>query len=407
MRRLVTLLAAALVATGCSSSSEPEPTSAPSARPKPSPSATAARSAPVALFYAKSGAIYVSDPPEGPGKAVTQGPSGPPSGGQGPSGPPSGGQGPSDDQPAPAPDARRVAFVRKASPEPEVTAGELWVADRDGANARRLLDPASLPDTGDPSGRSVHSPQWSPASDRIAVLQPQPAGDGGALLVVDVASGGLVPLANPVFAGAFAWSPDGRHIAWYESSSDVSPFDVSVTTLGGDTTVLAEDVACTDVGWSMSGNDVLFTNMQVPRDMEDVPYQLRIGGVYRVPADGNGALRPVTRGSTLYDDVAEIAGGTRFAYTTQSLTDPGPKALWTTEPGGIPEEMGEAVAALPGGPRWSSADQVAYLVDGSEATLVVETFGGRGQDTIDSPVTSWAWPPLPAGGGGGAGGPDV
>jgi hypothetical protein len=64
------------------------------------------------LFYAKGGSWYVSDPAGTPGRKLTDGPG--------------------DFQPAPSPDGRRLAFVRKvphSGPMSPCTGGELWVLD--------------------------------------------------------------------------------------------------------------------------------------------------------------------------------------------------------------------------------------------------------------------------------------
>ncbi|MEK0719707.1 hypothetical protein OSH89_18820, partial [Mycobacterium ulcerans] len=77
-----------------------------------------------ALFYAKAGSLYVSDPAGTPGRKLTDGPA--------------------DTQPAPSPDGTRVAYVHKNSTSDY--GGELWVLDlAEDAPAgapHRLVDPA-------------------------------------------------------------------------------------------------------------------------------------------------------------------------------------------------------------------------------------------------------------------------
>ncbi|WP_238559571.1 TolB family protein [Mycobacterium liflandii] len=115
-----------------------------------------------ALFYAKAGSLYVSDPAGTPGRKLTDGPA--------------------DTQPAPSPDGTRVAYVHKNSASDY--GGELWVLDlAEDAPAgapHRLVDPAALPpppgiDSGRSSTRAGHQPASRSRSCRTTATAPWPA----------------------------------------------------------------------------------------------------------------------------------------------------------------------------------------------------------------------------------------
>lgn len=106
-----------------------------------------------ALFYAKAGSLYVSDPAGTPGRKLTDGPA--------------------DTQPAPSPDGTRVAYVHKNSTSDY--GGELWVLDlAEDAPAgapHRLVDPAALPPPPGHRLGQIVNPRWSPTGKQIAFLQ--------------------------------------------------------------------------------------------------------------------------------------------------------------------------------------------------------------------------------------------
>jgi Tol biopolymer transport system component len=96
-----------------------------------------------------------------------------------------------------SPDGTRIAYVSTQS-----GAHELWVADRDGANARQLTH----------VGRGVvKTPRWSPDGQHIVYLAPGPASIDA--FVITVASGAIANVtssaANEV---APAWSHDGTRV---------------------------------------------------------------------------------------------------------------------------------------------------------------------------------------------------
>jgi dipeptidyl aminopeptidase/acylaminoacyl peptidase len=85
---------------------------------------------------------------------------------------------------------------------------DLWVVNPDGSGRERLLDE---PNT------SERQPRWSPDGLRIAFVTYGPAGFGkGILKTLDLATGAVSAHVEGV-AGPMAWSPDGKHILFYNT----------------------------------------------------------------------------------------------------------------------------------------------------------------------------------------------
>jgi dipeptidyl aminopeptidase/acylaminoacyl peptidase len=110
-----------------------------------------------------------------------------------------------DDRPAWSPDGNQVAFVRHEADMS--TPGDppgLWVVDRDGSNARRIVDLTSGND----------ALRWSPDGAAIVLGGDWPGGSRGRGLSVfrsiDVTTGVSTELGPPL--AAFAWSADGARL---------------------------------------------------------------------------------------------------------------------------------------------------------------------------------------------------
>lgn len=334
------------------------------------PGTPAAESAP-ALFYAKSGAIYVSDPAGTPGRKLTDGPH--------------------DTEPAPSPDGTKIAYVRKD--DPAQPGGELWVLEISSGDTRRLVDAAALKPAFDGDLLQFSSPRWSPTGERIAFLR-STYGGGGALLTADAGTGAVMAPPSPLFADwDFAWAPDGRHIAWVEGRSDVRAVDVGIYTVGGSSTPVATGTNAFSVSYAADGS-VLFANGNVDESMfsGEPPFTLRQGGIYAVQPPGKP--RPLLTGAAWYSDVAGLAsGGIGF---TEASADASTKTIKVLgRDGGSPEAVARTVGPAPN-PAWAG-DTVAYIGSGPDTdgeTLLIKKADGKTQQDprqVDVGVDSFAW----------------
>ena len=366
----VTAAAIAMVA-GCASpqkASEPAPAGPDSAnRP--------------ALFYAKGGALYVSDPAGTPGRKLTDGPA--------------------DTDPAPSPDGSRLAFVRKGSRTDG--GGELWVMDLSGDSApagapRRLVDPGELVpnfEGDDPARSTVRTPRWSPAGDRIAFLKA--GGNGGFLLTAAADTGKVQPPPRPLYADDhYSWAPDGKRIAWVQGRMDVSPVNVSVLTIGEGSQPVATGTNADSVDYADGGRSLVFTNGDANGTAyRATPFTLRDGGVYSMAPPA--PAQPVFTGSGSYADVAALwKGAVGF---TQWSADQKTKSIQVVKPGAAPHTISETPGDAPA-PEWAG-DMVAFVGTADVGTaddrpLLIttdqnETGVAKEPQRIDVGVDAFAW----------------
>jgi len=332
-----------------------------------------------ALFYVKEGSLYVSDPAGTPGRKLTDGPA--------------------DSEPAPSPDGRRLAFVRKVSePGPPTpctnNGGELWVLDvsADSAPAsapRRLVDPAALAALYGPKDpftcTNLKSPHWSPTGDRIAFLNS--AGRGGNLLTAAAATGAVQAPSGPLYADdhGYAWAPDGKHIAWVRARYDFSPVDIGVlNVVEGTSQPVAIGTNAVSVAYAEDGRSVLFANGDVTgSDASQYGFTLPAGGIYSV--EPPAAPRPVLTG-TDYNGVAALPRGA-IGFTIG-------KSIQVVSPGGVPRTIADAQGPSP---AWV-ADTVAFIGTAEERPLLIATDRNPANDNqnnepqqVDVGVDAFAW----------------
>lgn len=362
MRRFPVLLLIATTIVGC-------------ARPQHTPATGPDTDHKPALFYAKDGALYVSDPAGAPGRKLTDGPA--------------------DTDPAPSPDGSRLAFVRKASRSDG--AGQLWVLDlsADGAATapRRLVDPSALVPTfagEDPAKSTLVHPVWSPSGDRIAFLKS--GGGAGFLLTAAADTGAVQARRQPLFAAErYAWSPDGVQIAWTGGRRDVSPVDVNVLTVGESSTPIVVGANATSVDFDADRRAVLFSNGAATGEMfADIPFKFRSGGIFATqpPPSPPQALFD---GTGNYDDVATLWRGA-VAFTQWSA-DQRTKSIEVVPAGGSPYKIADTPSDAPG-PEWVG-DTVAYVGTAEDRPLMIATDRRSEQkgdsQQIDVGVEAFAW----------------
>lgn len=322
-----------------------------------------------ALFYAKGGQIYVSSPAGSPGRRLTEGPG--------------------DSQPAPSPDGKRVAYIRRPATNnaaPEQPGGELWVLDVASGDARRLVDPAAVAPKSDGDLQTVDTPRWSPTGDRIAFLKSSYAG-GGSLMTASADTGAVTAPAPSLFAdGDYDWAPDGRHILWSGGRSDVSPVDVSVLTVGESSIPVAKATNAFSVGYAEDGSTVLFANGDATQSMfSSIPFALRAGGVFSVRPPA--APQSLITGAAYYGDVAGLPGGA-IAFT-EAAADVRTKTIKVLDRDGRSTRTVDETAGSAQGPAWAG-DSVAYVGTAADKPLLVREVDGEAR-RVDADVDSFAW----------------
>lgn len=327
----------------------------------------------VALFYAKTGSIYVSDLTGSPARKLTDGPG--------------------DTQPAPSPDGNRVAFVHQTNPDEP--GGELWLLDVASGEKHRLVNPADLTPKFEGSDRpGIENPRWSPAGDRIAFLKSS-AGGGGFLLTATADTGAVTAPPAVLFADfGYSWSPDGKRIAWVGGRSDVSPVDVNILTLGtggaGDSAVVASATNATAVSFDHTGRSVLFANGDATgSSFTAIPFELREGGIYSVEPPAKAT--PVLTGTVSYADVAGLpSGAVGFTEWSQDWRT---KTIVTQGADRIRNKVADTPGDAPG-PAWAGDKTVAYIGTADGHPLMVSTDGVT--TTVDAgtgAVDAFAWAP--------------
>ncbi len=358
MPRLGVLLLIVATSAACSAPPSPQKPSGPDTEHRP------------ALFYAKDGAVYVSDPAGTPGRRLTDGPA--------------------DTDPAPSPDGSRIAFVRKASRADG--GGELWVMELSDDSApagapRRLVDPRELLpnfEGDDPARSTVRNPRWSPGGDRIAFLKA--GGNGGFLMTASTDTGKVEVPPRPLYADEhFAWAPDGRHIAWVTGRMDVSPVDVSVLSIGGGSAPVATGTNADSVDYADRG--LLFANSDANGSAyRATPFTLRAGGVYTV--EPPAAPNSIFTGSGAYGDVASLwKGAVGF---TQWSADQKTKSIQVVKAGSAPRAIADTRSDAPA-PQWVG-ETVAYVGTADDRPLLITTDeSSREPEKIDAGVDAFAW----------------
>lgn len=343
--------------------------------PKPTTTAAAAPAAP-ALWFASGGKIMVSIG-GGPPESVTQGPN--------------------DDQPAPSPDGKQVAYIRKTTAGG--LGGQLWLAGADGSNPHLLA--ALITGVGlDPTEPSqAFWPKWSPDGSRIAFLRTIGL-DGGNLSWVTVADGQEVAFTDPLWVGSYNWAPDGKSLAYVNGASDYSPLDLGVVDVASQkaTTIATATADFGSVAFTTDGKRVLFTNSAVPADAQrNIPFQMVKVGVYTVPVGGGGDPQPVIEPDTA-DDI------------TWAGAEPGGCILFTSEPAGgeggaaklericpkatTPDQLRADVVLFPAPPAQAAdGSAIAFLVGtgSGPGTLRVLNKGSQAALTVATDVSAFAW----------------
>ncbi len=112
-------------------------------------------------------------------------------------------------EPSLSPDGTQVVFARFPANDSGKRLG-IWTASADGSHLKRLV-------------RRGSNPLWSPAGNRIAYL----AGAYPSALRLVPSQGGATTLLRKGIGALFAWSPDGRHIAFADTAGRLAVVDTT------------------------------------------------------------------------------------------------------------------------------------------------------------------------------------
>jgi len=183
-----------------------------------------------------------------------------------------------------------IAFVR-LGPGPDFGGG-LFVVHPDGSGLRRLTGPAT----------SVYWYAWSPDGRRIAYIDAR----GSLWLVHPDGTGSRLLLPTSHLSSAqLSWSPDGKAIAIISPGPKTSPGSAASTKIGLYVVPVdgAPPVALPggrhvgwDVAWSPRGNEIAYNN----------------GGTFVIRPDGTGRRRVSPPGSG--DSIRWSADGAQLAF---------------------------------------------------------------------------------------------
>jgi TolB protein len=189
-----------------------------------------------------------------------------------------------------SPDGARLAFVAD-----EGDTRDIWIADWDGGNARRIFD-CEAPCT------DADSPAWSPDGSSIVFRRYDFSDDtfpGSSLELIEVASGSVQTIATtlaPDYIDSAGWSPDGRSLVvglttYQQPVTNQSPAirsSIAVLSLDDPDRAL---VTITDLDtfpvfpeWSPNGDLILFqAGMKNLSEIDTAPVNL-----WTIRPDGTG-----------------------------------------------------------------------------------------------------------------------
>jgi TolB protein len=228
---------------------------------------------------------------------------------------------PGDLDPAWAPDGRLIAFTRYAddppdrSAEPPPDSTRVMVIGADGSGERPLT--ASLP-----RGTFQSDPAWSPDGRRVAYVETSfsrarsvdsvvttgPSGEDRRVLHSEVSD--LDDDDDPaVFFEDPAWSPNGEHILFTRSTfggreDDFRPALHLVPSAGGDARRLLRDAA--HGSWSPDGNRIAYSDQREPDGKPCKVECIGLGDIAVMNADGSARTRLTTSDA---DDAAPSWSG--------------------------------------------------------------------------------------------------
>ncbi len=206
-----------------------------------------------------------------------------------------------DGGPSWSPDGRYIAFTSARTGQ-----GDLYLLDiNDLSRPPRQL-------TSDPDAAELYA-TWSADGHSLAYVGHSESGDRIVMIDIDGASPPQT-IALGRTQTRPSWSPDGRAVAFYSNHEDPERFDLWVLPLGGQPTLIDQDVVMSHRGpsWTPDSSRLVYV-----RNDDD-----RFDPVWVAPVDG-GRARRVQTGTVGNSDIAVTRGTdgqTWLAISAQGLT---------------------------------------------------------------------------------------
>ena len=261
---------------------------------------------------------------------------------------------PMSQDPAWSPDCTQVVYAKRR---------ELWVADADGSNRRRILA----------GSRWKERPTWSPDGQRLLFVEHSNVGDiwKSHVWVVDANGDGRTKLTSgDVWDDSPSWSPDGKRIAFDRLSGDGR--DENHERINAQRYIVVMNSDGSGLKELTPGGDADLTPVYSP-DGRSIAY---VGGnTVRVMSSDGTADRAIAGGAWWRGGVTWSPDGTRIAYATGSDAAGGDIVavdLHGTEERQITELPGWAAK-----PKWSPDGQRIAFTHYDQAKDALQPYEAR------------------------------
>lgn len=212
-----------------------------------------------------------------------------------------------------SPDRRQIAF------EALNGSSDIYVINSDGSGRRRLTRSPAREESPhwSPDGRTISFVRWSPSRGTFAIYEVSADGSRTRRLTSELAAGAQ----GPGWPGRFAWSPDGRGIAFHRLEAgniDVWVVNADGTGLRNLTRSPLNEFARE---WSPDGRKIIISQASRTAIVFGTA-----NGFLVVNADGSGLRRLTNAGRS---DVAWSPDGRKLALATVRYADDGRISFFT------------------------------------------------------------------------------
>ena len=317
-----------------------------------------------------------------------------------------------------SPDGSQVAYV-VAEPDLEesVYRNDLWIANANGTPSRRLSESPARDDT----------PRWSPDGQQIAFISDQNGNnqlwlvtpEGGGLRQLTHAKGGMAAPGFlrifPPYPQAYAWSPDGKTIAYLVHDQEIAKEQERRKREKDDTIVVGRDVKTAQihlidvesgtsrqltrgeftvnhVSWSPDGKEIAFSAQPKPEAEGSDPARAisapSADDIFVVSVE-SGQVRELVQRDGMDSTPKWSPDGTRVAFVSD-----GGKRKWSANnhlftvaaAGGVPQNLTQAFDEVIAFYHWAADSSVVYFL--ARQKLTRQLFAVQTDSKKVRPVTS-------------------